>query len=260
MRKFAFVLFAALGFAGAAHAAALKFPLEPAHANVSDRASLQRGAGLFMNYCASCHSAEFNRYSRIAEDLGLTEAQVMESLNFTGAKFGEPVKVAMDPADATQWFGAAPPDLSLTARAKHGGADWIYTYLKSFYIDDSRAIGWNNPILANASMPHVLWELQGVQRAVSEPKATDANGDPVPCAKGELPGGACLVSFEIVQPGLMDAAEYDRAIRDITNFMVYMAEPAALKREAYGPWVILFLALFTFIAWLLKREYWRDVH
>jgi ubiquinol-cytochrome c reductase cytochrome c1 subunit len=259
MRKFAIVLLAALGFAGLAHAAGPAVQLQSAHANVSDRASLQRGAALFMNYCASCHSAQFNRYSRIAEDLGLTEAQVMESLNFTGAKFGEPVKVAMDPADATQWFGAAPPDLSLTARAKHGGADWIYTYLKSFYVDESRAIGWNNPVLPGASMPHVLWELQGVQRVVTEPKATDAGGKPMPCANGEV-GGACLVKFELVTPGMLDEAGYDRAIRDITNFMVYMSEPAALQREAYGPWVILFLAFFTFIAWLLKREYWRDMH
>jgi ubiquinol-cytochrome c reductase cytochrome c1 subunit len=253
MRKLLVVLFT-LAFGGAAHAAGPKVPLEAANANVGDRASLQRGAALFMNYCASCHSAQYIRYSRIAEDLGLTEEQVMTSLNFTGAKFGEVVKVSMDPADATQWFGAAPPDLSLTARAKHGGADWIYTYLKSFYVDESRPIGWNNPVLPGASMPHVLWELQGVQRVVTEPKAADA-----PCPKGEV-GGACLVKFEIVQPGLMDEAAYDRAIRDITNFMVYIAEPAALKREAYGPWVILFLAFFTFIAWLLKREYWRDVH
>jgi ubiquinol-cytochrome c reductase cytochrome c1 subunit len=259
MRKFAFVLLVALGFAGIAQAADPGFPLQPANANVGDRASLQRGARLFMNYCASCHSAQYNRYSRIAQDLGLTEAQVMQNLNFTGAKFGEPVKVAMDPADATQWFGAAPPDLSLTARAKHGGADWIYTYLKSFYIDPSRPIGWNNPVLPGASMPHVLWELQGVQRVVTEPRATDAAGNPLPCKHGEI-GTACLVKFELVRPGMLDEAGYDRAIRDITNFMLYMAEPAALQREAYGPWVILFLAFFTFIAWLLKREYWRDVH
>jgi len=259
MRKFRLALAAALALSGLAQAAGPSVPLQPAHANVGDRASLQRGARLFMNYCASCHSAQLNRYSRIAEDLGLTEEQVMQNLNFTGAKFGDGVKVAMDPADATQWFGAAPPDLSLTARAKHGGADWIYTYLKSFYIDESRPIGWNNPVLANASMPHVLWELQGVQRAITEPKTNDASGNPQPCPKGQVKG-ACLVRFELVQPGLMDEAEYDLAIRDITNFMVYMAEPAALKREAYGPWVILFLVFFTFLAWLLKREYWRDLH
>ena len=259
MRKFRLALAAALALSGLAQAAGPSVPLQPAHANVGDRASLQRGARLFMNYCASCHSAGYNRYSRIAEDLGLTEAQVMENLNFTGAKFGEPVRTSMDRADATQWFGAAPPDLSLTARAKHGGADWIYTYLKSFYIDDARPIGWNNPVLPGASMPHVLWELQGVQRAVTEPRTTDASGSAEPCVNGEV-GGACLVGFELVQAGMLDADGYDRAIRDITNFMLYMAEPAALKREAYGPWVILFLAFFTFLAWLLKREYWRDVH
>jgi ubiquinol-cytochrome c reductase cytochrome c1 subunit len=258
MRKLLIAL-VALVAGGLAQAAGPGFPLQPANANVGDRASLQRGAKLFMNYCASCHSASLIRYSRIAQDLGLTEAQVMQNLNFTGAKFGEPVKVAMDPADATQWLGAAPPDLSLTVRAKHGGADWVYTYLKSFYLDESRPIGWNNPVLPGASMPHVLWDLQGVQRAVTEPKPVGADGKPGTCANGEI-GGACLVKFELVKPGRLDAAGYDQAIRDITNFMAYIAEPAALQRAAYGPWVILFLAFFTFLAWLLKREYWKDVH
>jgi ubiquinol-cytochrome c reductase cytochrome c1 subunit len=244
---------------GNALAAGEGFPLQASNANVSDRASLQNGARLFMNYCAGCHSASFNRYSRIAQDLGLTEAQVMSNLNFTGAKFGDVVASSMDPADATTWFGAAPPDLSLTVRAKAGGTDWVYTYLKTFYLDEKRPIGWNNPVLPNASMPHVLWELQGVQRAITEPKPADAPGHPAHCENGEI-AGACLVRFEVVQPGLMDAEAYDIAARDIANFMGYMAEPAALQREAYGPWVILYLALFTFIAWLLKREYWRDVH
>lgn len=258
MVKFVAALIAVLA-SGLALAAGPGFPLQPSQVNVSDRASLQRGAGLFINYCSGCHSAKYIRYSRIAEDLGLTEAQVMGNLNFTGAKFGDTLKAAMPAGDATGWFGAAPPDLSLTARAKLGGADWIYTYLKSFYVDESRAIGWNNPVLPNASMPHVLWDLQGIQRAVTEPIPVGADGKPGHCENGEV-AGACLVRFEVVKPGSLDAEAYDQVARDIANFLEYVAEPAALKRAAYGPWVILFLAFFTFLAWLLKAEYWRDVH
>src|SRR6187401_2689939 len=140
--------------------------LQSAHTNVANPASLQRGARLFMNYCSGCHSLEYVRYSRVAQDLGLSEDQAMRSLNFTGAKFGESIKSAMPAADATQWFGKAPPDLSLVARSR--GVDWVYTYLKSFYIDESKSSGWNNPLLPGVSMPNVLWELQGVQRATME--------------------------------------------------------------------------------------------
>jgi len=258
MAKFLFALFSMLA-GGSVVAAGPVFPLEPAQVNISDRASLQRGAGLFMNYCSSCHSAGFMRYSRLAQDLGLTEAQVMENLNFTGAKFGDTIKASMPAGDATTWFGAAPPDLSLTARAKLGGADWIYTYLKSFYVDESRSIGWNNPVLPNASMPHVLWELQGTQRLVTAPIPVGADGRPGHCEKGEV-ADACLVGFETVEAGILDAEAYDQVARDISNFLQYVAEPAALQRAAYGPWVILFLAFFTFLAWLLKAEYWKDVH
>jgi ubiquinol-cytochrome c reductase cytochrome c1 subunit len=239
--------------------AAAKFPTESASNNIGDQASLQRGAALFMNYCASCHSAEMIRYSRIARDLGLTEDQVMQNLNFVGAKFQDTVQVAMTRDDAAAWLGAAPPDLTLTARAKHQGADWIYTYLKSFYVDESRAIGWNNPLLPGASMPHVLWEYQGVQRVVTEPRQKDAQGRDLPCRNGEV-GNACFVRFEVAKPGLMTADEYSAAIRDISNFMEYIAEPAVMERRKWGIWVVLFLAFFTFLAWLLKTEYWRDVH
>lgn len=220
--------------------------LQSAGVNLNDRASLQRGAKLFMNYCASCHSAGLMRYSRIAQDLGLNEAQVQKNLNFTGVKFGEQINVAMQASDAQNWFGAAPPDLSLTVRAKHGGADWVYTYLKSFYVDEQRPIGWNNSVLPGASMPHVLWELQGQQRAIWE---TD------PHTKKPK-----LVRFELQNPGLLAPMAYDQTVRDIVNFMAYMAEPAAMQRKAYGPWVVLFIAAFTFLAWLLKAEYWKDVH
>lgn len=220
--------------------------LAPSQANLSDMASLQRGAGLFMNYCASCHSAKFIRYSRIAADLGLTEEQVTQKLNFTGAKFGEPVEVAMSVADGEQWFGKSPPDLSLTVRSKPGGPDWVYTYLKSFYVDETAKSGWNNTVLPNASMPNVLWEMQGIQRAVFE--------------KDAHTGVTQVAHFELAQPGELSAAQFDAVARDISAFMQYVAEPAALQRDRYGVWVILFLAVFTFIAWLLKHEYWRDVH
>jgi len=240
----AFVALAALGSSDvvASGGGALK----ESHVNLDDRASLQRGAALFMNYCAGCHSLGYQRYSRTAKDLGLTESQVMANLNFTGAKFGEHMKAAMDPAAAQAWFGKAPPDLSLVARAKPGGPDWTYTFLKSFYVDESRPSGWNNTLLSGASMPNVLWSLQGIQRPIY----------------GESHGGAAAAveHFELAPAGLEDPKRFDQTVRDITAFLTYVGEPAALQREAYGVWVILFLAVFTFLAWLLKTEYWRDVH
>jgi ubiquinol-cytochrome c reductase cytochrome c1 subunit len=250
--------------AGSALAAGVGPKLESAQTNLGDRASLQRGARLFLNHCASCHSAGYVRYSRMAKDLGLldaglSEAEIQQSLNFTGAKFGEPITVAMESVDATEWFGAAAPDLSLTARAKHGGVDWIYTYLKSFYFDEQRPLGWNNTVLPGASMPHVLWELQGVQRLVTEAKQVGADGQPEPCHTVEI-DGMCFVRFELSQAGRSSAQEYEHTIRDIANFMDYMAEPAGIVREQYGVWVLLFLSFFTLIAYFLYQEYWRDVH
>jgi ubiquinol-cytochrome c reductase cytochrome c1 subunit len=220
--------------------------LEASHANISDPASLQRGAALFMNYCSGCHSLELQRFSRTAADLGLTEAQVMENLNFGSAKFGEAIRTSMDPADGEAWFGKAPPDLSLVARSKLGGADWTYTFLKSFYVDETRPSGWNNTILPGASMPNVLWERQGLQRAVY-----------AETAEGGVPA---IERLELASPGQSSPEAFERDIRDITAFLKYVAEPAALKRESLGVWVILFLAAFTFLAWLLKKEYWKDVH
>jgi ubiquinol-cytochrome c reductase cytochrome c1 subunit len=243
MKKMLIALFALLALPALAIAAGGGSAPAPSNANINDSASLQRGARLFMNYCVSCHSIEFMRYSRIAQDLGLSEAQVMENLNFTGAKFGETIHASMSGADAAQWFGKAPPDLSLTARAR--GVDWIYDYLKSFYWDEKAGIGWNNTRLPNASMPHVLWELQGVQRPVY------TTG----------PDGQTTVSGLVLPDADKSrAASYDAVARDIANFMQYVGEPAAVQRQSIGVWVILFLALFTFIAWMLKHEFWRDVH
>ena len=213
--------------------------------DLGDRASLQRGAQLYMNYCSGCHSLKYMRYSRMAEDLGLTEDEVMNNLNFTGAAFGEQVQVSMDRAGAEQWFGKLPPDLSVVSRVR--GSDWIYSYLKGFYLDESRPLGWNNTVFPNASMPNVLWEMQGLQRPV--------HGD-----VDEATGEATIASLEIATPGTQSTAEFDQTARDITAFLEYVGEPAALKRQSIGVWVILFLAFFTFLAWLLKQEYWRDVH
>lgn len=213
--------------------------------DLSDRASLQRGAQLYMNYCAGCHSLKYMRYSRMAEDLGLTEDEVMKNLNFTGAKFGEQVQVSMPAAGGEKWFGKMPPDLSLISRVRT--SDWIYTYLKSFYLDESRPLGWNNKLFPNASMPNPLWELQGLQHA---------EFGPVDPATGERH----VEGLKVAQAGRQSAQEFDQTARDITNFLEYVGEPAALKRQSVGVWVILFLAALTFLAYLLKQEYWKDVH
>ena len=212
--------------------------------DLSDRGSLQRGAKAYMNYCAGCHSLKYLRYSRIASDLGLTEEQVQQNLNFTGVNVGEQVHVAMPTAEAAEWFGQAPPDLSVISRVR--GSDWIYTYLKSFYLDESRPLGWNNQLFPNASMPNPLWQLQGLQHA--------EYGELDP-ALGERP----VTALTITRPGEQDGEAFNQTVRDITAFLEYAGEPAALKRQSMGVWVILFLVMFTFLAWLLKKEYWRDV-
>lgn len=223
-------------------------------ANISDQASLQRGAQLYFNYCASCHSLQYMRYSRLAKDLGLTEEQVLKNLNFTGAKIGDTIVAAMpagigDAATGGEdWFGKAPPDLSLVARARNDGPNWIYTYLLSFYPDPSRPSGWNNTVFPNASMPHVLWERQGIQTLRPAEEGEADHGHPKP------------PQFDLQKPGTRSVDEYRQDARDIAAFLEYVGEPAALDREKYGVWVLLYLLLFTGVAWLLKHEYWKDVH
>jgi ubiquinol-cytochrome c reductase cytochrome c1 subunit len=226
-----------------------------AQIDLTDKASLQRGAALYMNYCSGCHSLNYQRYSRTAEDLGLTQEEMEKNLIFSESKFGENIATGMAAADAEKWLGKAPPDLSVAARTKAEGPDWIYNYLKSFYVDESRPTGWNNTVFPGASMPNVLWEMQGVQHAVTEPKHEAG------CHRGEFAGG-CITGFTVpeAQKGTMDAEQFDRVARDLSAFLAYVGEPAALKRESMGVWVVLFLAFFTFLAYLLKSEYWRDVH
>jgi len=238
------LLAAAVLFAPALAVAEEGEGMAQAQANPSDTASLQRGARLFFNYCSGCHSIKYMSYSRLSEDLRLTPDDVLRSFAFTGAKIGDQVMSNM-PVDASQqWFGKTPPDLSLEARAK--GPDWIFNYLKSFYVDASAAVGWNNTVFPNASMPNPLWELQGVQTARrAEAKAGESGA---------------IEKLEVTGKGRLNAAEFDDAARDITAFLQYVGEPAALQRHSVGVWVVLFLAFFTFLAYLLKHEYWKDVH
>ena len=219
--------------------------VEHSGANINDTASLQRGAKWYVNYCLGCHTISYMRYNRLAEDLDLSEEMVMENLVFSDSKFGETMDIAMDEEQAKAWFGKTPPDLSLIGRSR--GADWVYSYLLGFYKDESG--GWNNTLLPNVSMPHVLWPLQGIQSPVYRQET--------------LEGGfihEVIDHFKLTTAGSQSPEEFKETSRDIVAFLVYAGEPAKLKRKDVGVWVILFLALFTFIAYLLKAEYWRDVH
>jgi ubiquinol-cytochrome c reductase cytochrome c1 subunit len=221
-------------------------PLMPAGNDVSNQASLQRGARNFVNYCLGCHSAKYVRYNRLAQDLGLSEEQVIENLMFTGERPFDTMQIAMKPADAQRWFGVQPPDLSLIARSR--GTDYIYTFLHSFYADDSRPTGVNNLVLPGTAMPHVLWEKQGIQKALYEGE-TDEQGNMHKRFTG----------FELVRPGQLSPEQYDEFVRDTVNFLDYIGEPMKLERQRLGIRVIGFLLVFFLFAYLLKREYWKDV-
>lgn len=226
-----------------------KFPVE----KMNDTAALQRGAKTFVNYCLNCHAAAFMRYNRM-RDIGLTELQIKENLLFAGEKVGETMKVALDPKQAKDWFGATPPDLTVIARSRAGeggsGADYLYTYLRTYYRDETKATGWNNLAFPSVAMPHVLWELQGMRRAVyAETK------DPHDATKvvHEFKG------FEQITPGKLSALDYDNTVADLVAYLQWMGEPAQGERVRLGVWVLLFLALFTVIAWRLNAAFWKDV-
>ncbi len=230
--------------------------LEKVEINLNNKASLQRGARTFVNYCLNCHAASYMRYSRMAKDIGLTDEQVVENMifpaDFSKDKNGKPKKagqlmtVAMSAEDGKAYFGTPVPDLSVVARSR--GADWIYTYLKSFYIDESRPFGVNNTTFPSVGMPHVLWELQGLNKAVKT-KHTDEHGH-----ESET------VEFETVVPGKLSPAEYDSAVTDLVNYLVYMGEPAKLKRYTMGVYVLGFLFLLFVVSYAMKKEFWKDVH
>lgn len=241
------VLAVAAGLLGAmAVVQASEASYEKPNNNVANVASLQRGAANFVNYCSGCHSAKYVRYNRLAVDLQLTDAQVEQNLIFNGGKITDVMSKAMTDTDAAQWFGKAPPDLSLIARAR--GTDYLFSFLKSFYVDASRPTGMNNTVLVGASMPHVLWELQGVQKAVYE-GTTDEAGNVEKHFKG----------FELETQGKLSPEEYDEFVRDTVNFLDYIGEPVQLQRRALGFKVVGFLLVLFLLVYSLKREYWKDV-
>jgi ubiquinol-cytochrome c reductase cytochrome c1 subunit len=228
------------------------FPLDRAPERTS-LAELQNGAKLFVNHCLNCHSAASMRYNRL-RDLGLNEDQIRNNLLFSGEKVGDLMTVALKPADAKAWFGALPPDLSVITRAKSSGAgtgaDYLYTYLRTFYKDDTRPTGWNNMVVPNVAMPHVLWQLQGVRTARFVEEAD-------PHEEGKKVHA--FAGFEQVSPGQMSAAEYDGAVADLVAYLNWMAEPAQNTRKRLGAIVVLFLAGFAFLAWRLNASYWKEV-
>lgn len=212
-------------------------------------ASLQRGARDFMSYCSGCHGLKYLRYNRIAKDLGIPEEMLKANLMFTTDKPGEVILTSMPKEKSSEWFGATPPDLSLVARSR--GADWVYTYLQSFYLDPSRPLGVNNTLLPNASMPHVLWELQGWQAKAEHHIAAEG--------EHKAEGHHEAKTFELVEKGTLNEEEYRLFVADLTNFLVYAAEPGRNARIARGGWVLAFLAVFFLLASALKKEYWKDV-
>ena len=237
--------------------------LDVVNANMSDKASLQRGAALFVNYCLSCHSASYARYNRVAEDLEIPLWQLKENLMFTTEKEGDLMITTMPEEDAKEWFGVAPPDLTLVSRVRK--PNWVYTYLRAFYQDESSPSGWNNSLFENVAMPHALYELQGVQRLVGKVDASDHAAIDAHAAsdKGTNGDNQKIVGdaiFELVHPGKMSAVEFDQAMTDLTAFLIYLAEPVQLKRQKIGVYTILFLIILTLLCYMLKKEYWRDVH
>jgi len=250
MKKFILALTSFLALSGAAFAAGGGIAWDKAPVNTSDHASLQNGARLFVNYCLNCHSAAYMRYNRL-QDIGFTTEQIKDNLLFTTDKVGETMKSAIDPKQAKEWFGANPPDLTVIARSRAGhggtGADYLYTFLRTFYPDETKATGWNNLAFPSVGMPHVLWELQGQRRPVFEARVE--HGHEVQIFKGWQQGTA----------GSMTPLQYDQAVGDLVNFLQWMGEPSQNTRVRIGVWVMLFLLIFTVIAWRLNAAYWKDV-
>ena len=214
-------------------AAETGYRLDPSPHDANDLVSLQAGAKLYVNYCLGCHGAQYMRYNRLAE-LGLSDDQIKENLLFTAEKVGETMKIPLDPKAAKQWFGVAPPDLSVVSRSR--GADWLYTYLRTFYRDPKTVTGWNNAVFENVAMPHALWTLQG-ERGYDRDKHL----------------------FSEISKGTLSQVEYDMAVRDLVNFLAYVGEPASGRRKAIGIVVLFALGVLFVFAYLLKKEFWKDV-
>jgi ubiquinol-cytochrome c reductase cytochrome c1 subunit len=254
MKKILISLLLALGLAGGAIAneggpALDTFPV----AKMNDMAALQNGAKLFVNYCLNCHSASYMRYNRL-RDIGLSEADIKKNLLFATDKVGDTMKTTLDAKQAKEWFGALPPDLTVIARSRAGaggsGADYLYTYLRSYYRDDSRPTGWNNLVFPNVGMPHVLWQLQG-ERAAKYVEEKDHHDPSKTVHRFE--------GYEQLTPGQMSNLEYDNTVGDLVAYLQWMGEPAQGQRVRIGVWVLIFLAVFTVIAWRLNAAYWKDV-
>ncbi len=245
----AMLAFGSAVFANTAGPAWDKFPKD----RVTDVAALQHGAKLFVNYCLNCHSAAYMRYNRL-HDIDLTDDQIKKNLLFAGEKVGELMTVSLSSKDAKEWFGAQPPDLSVIARSRAGdngsGADYLYTYMRGFYRDETRPTGWNNLVFPSVGMPHVLWELQGEQRLLMEEQK-----DPHDATKTVH----VFKGFELSKPGSLNKADYDLAVADLVAYLQWMGEPVQNQRVRMGVWVLLFLFIFTLVAWRLNAAYWKDI-
>ena len=235
------MLLALIAGPAAAWAVESDWPMQPMSPNLEDQPSLQRGFALYANYCLGCHSLRFQRYERTADDLGIPHEAAVDELIFTGQKIGELMTTAMDPESAKAWFGAPPPDLTMVSRVR--SPEWVYNYLKTFYLDESRPFGVNNKVFENVGMPHALIDLQGVQRDACPPGVED-------CNQLAIDSGS----------GLLTAEQYDQAVYDLVNFLHYVGEPSRLDRERLGIYVLGFLAFLGIFTYLLNREYWKDVH
>ncbi len=250
-KKLVFGVAAALTLAAGAHAASGGITWDKAPVRTTDQASLQNGAKIFVNYCLNCHSAAFMRFNRL-RDIGLTEEQIKDNLLFTGDKVGDMMKAAIEPKQGKAWFGANPPDLTVIARSRAGsggsGADYIYTLFRSYYRDDTTPTGWNNLVFPNIGMPHPLWQLEGERKPVY--KTVEAHGHEVKAFAG---------SWEQVTSGTMSPLQYEQNVGDLVNYLQWMAEPARNDRVRIGVWVMLYLLLFTLIAWRLNAAYWKDI-
>jgi ubiquinol-cytochrome c reductase cytochrome c1 subunit len=250
MKKLILTLIAALGIVTGAHASEGGIPWDKAPNRTNDLAALQNGAKLFVNYCLNCHSAAFMRYNRL-QDIGISEQQIKDNLLFTTDKVGETMKANIDPRQAKEWFGTVPPDLTLVARSRAGhggtGADYLYTYMRTFYRDDTKATGWNNLAFPAVAMPHVLWELQGERRPIFD--KVESHGHETEVFKG----------WEQLSPGTMTPMQYDQAMGDLVSYLQWMAEPAQNTRIRVGVWVLLFLVIAVVFVWRLNASYWKDV-
>lgn len=236
MRTLIYAFFIGLMSVTSAHviASADGIHLDKVEIDLSDKASLQRGAKTFVNYCLSCHQASYMRYNRMGKDLGMTDEQVKENLMFASDKIGDTMTVAMRAQDAKKWFGVVPPDLSVIARAK--GTDYLYTYLRTFYLDPTKPMGTNNLAFKDVGMPHVLWEQQGY-------KERNEHGHLESASKGSL-----------------STSDYNEVVTDLVNFLSYIAEPSKIQRLALGKWVLLYLIIFFLVAYPMKKAFWRDIH